>query len=251
MAGLFLVEKEPQTMAGDWVKVEKATLSKPEVLEISQILGIHPLHAFGLCVRFWIWCDDQISDGNARGVTNVTLDFVIGNAGVTDALVKVGWLIEKNGSIQVPNFDRHLSKCAKNRATTRNRVGNHRGKCNAASVTESLPEKRREEKRREDEEPACAQDGEPDSDSSSSSPQTSKDERPPKFDDVVRFAKAQPMPISEPCVEAFFDEMESVQWTYRGQPCLAKNAWQARFRRWTTNWINNEMRPNGKEMAKR
>jgi hypothetical protein len=41
-------------MAGDWIKVEKATPAKPEVLSISEILGVHPVHAFGLCVKFCV-----------------------------------------------------------------------------------------------------------------------------------------------------------------------------------------------------
>lgn len=64
--------------------------------------------------------------------------------------------------------------------------------------------------------------------------------RPPKFDEVAAFAKSANMGISQECVEAFFDEMESVEWTYRGQPCVSRTAWQARFRRFATKWINNE-----------
>lgn len=62
---------------------------------------------------------------------------------------------------------------------------------------------------------------------------------PPKFVEVQAFAKSQMMPIAEECTEAFFDEMEALQWTYKGQPCVSRNAWQARFRKWSTNWHNN------------
>jgi hypothetical protein len=134
----------------DWIKVEKATLHKPEVLAVSEALGIHPVHAFGLCVKFWMWCDDQILDGNARGVTKVTLDFVIGHPGMTDALLNVGWLRDRSGSLEVPHFDRHLSEGSKTRALTKERVRKSKGKSNAPSVTEvtqeALLDKRREEK---------------------------------------------------------------------------------------------------------
>jgi hypothetical protein len=69
---------------------------------------------------------------------------------------------------------------------------------------------------------------------------------PPKFSEVSQFAKSQPFGISEECTEAFFDEMEALQWTYKGQPCVASNAWQARFRRYSTNWINNRNNPTRK-----
>jgi len=64
--------------------------------------------------------------------------------------------------------------------------------------------------------------------------------RPPSFDEVQAFAKSAPMPVSDDCTEAFFDEMESVQWTYRSMPCIEREAWHARFRRFTTHWNNNE-----------
>jgi hypothetical protein len=137
-------------MAGDWIKVEKATVEKPEVLAISEMLGIHPVYAFGLCVKFWMWCDDQLSNGNAKSVTKVTLDYVIGHDGMTDALIKVDWLRDRSGSFEVPHFDRHLSEGAKNRALTKERVRKSKAKSNDASVNKvtqtALPEKRREEK---------------------------------------------------------------------------------------------------------
>jgi hypothetical protein len=87
--------------------------------------------------------------------------------------------------------------------------------------------------------------------SSSSSPSSSPlgDEEkiiilPPKFSEVESFAKSQPMTIPQECIEAFFDEMEALQWTYKGFGCVAKTAWQGRFRRYATNWINNANSPN-------
>lgn len=108
-------------MAGDWIKVEKSTARKPEVLRIADILGIHPDHAFGLCVRFWSWCDDQMESGHAPSVTIVTLNCVFGHAGFVESLIEVGWLRVRGSSLEVPNFDRHLSESAKNRALSSRR----------------------------------------------------------------------------------------------------------------------------------
>lgn len=108
-------------MAGDWIKVEKETARKPEVLRVADILGIHPDHAFGLCVRFWFWCDDQLVDGHAPRVTNSTLNAIVGHAGFAEAMAEVGWLNGKELTLVVPNFDRHLSQSAKKRALTTER----------------------------------------------------------------------------------------------------------------------------------
>lgn len=147
-------------MAGDWIKVEKATPTKMKVLAISEYLEIHPAHAFGLCVKFWMWCDDHLTDGNAKRVTKKTLDYVIGHDGMTDALLKVDWLRDRSGSLEVPHFDRHLSEGAKNRALTKERVRKSKAKSNETSVAQvtqaPLLEKRREEKKSRERPPTAA-----------------------------------------------------------------------------------------------
>lgn len=139
-------------MAGDWIKIEKATARKPEVLAIAELLQIHPDHAFGLCVRFWSWCDDHLSSGNARSVTKNALDALLERSGFADALIKVDWLQVRSGSLEVPNFDRHLSQSAKKRGLTAHRVAECKAKKgNAPNVTGALPEKRREDTKTESE----------------------------------------------------------------------------------------------------
>lgn len=128
-------------MAGEWIKVEKSTARKPEVLAIAEALEIHPDHAFGLCVRFWCWCDDHLSNCNAHSVTKKSLDAGLSVSGFADALIKVGWLEVRSGSLSIPHFDRHLSQSSKTRGLTQKRVSKLRGEnCNAHSVTKSLPE---------------------------------------------------------------------------------------------------------------
>ena len=134
-------------MAGDWIKVEKSTPYKPEVLRLSGLLSIHPAHAFGLCFRFWSWADDQLTNGHALGVTEITLDSVIGHAGFTSALINVGWLQVRSGSLVVPHFDRHLSDSAKNRALSGERKKNQRSSVSRSERDKSVT---REEKRREE-----------------------------------------------------------------------------------------------------
>lgn len=137
-------------MAGDWIKVEKATASKPELLRIASELKCSVGDAFFHCFRFWAWCDDQLKDGNAVGVTETMLDALLGRDGLCAALIKVDWLQVRSGSLVVPHFDRHLSESAKKRSLSGKRQavfkatkGNAKG--NAEVTQEALPEKRREE----------------------------------------------------------------------------------------------------------
>lgn len=141
-------------MAGDWLKFEINTPEKPEVLSITVDMGWDdPDLVVGKLLRLWRWFDQHTENGNADNVTLALLDRIIGVTGFCEAVAKVGWLIVTEAGIELPNFERHNGKTAKNRALTAKRVANHKSnakgndKGNAASVTSALP---REEKRRED-----------------------------------------------------------------------------------------------------
>lgn len=139
-------------MAGDWVKMTHELPDKPEVIAISAKAGITRYETVGRLFVLWRWFDNQTLDGNATGVTSVTLNetlFGYGDATrFVSAVVEVGWLVENEAGILVKNFDYHISESAKTRAQTAKRVGKHRtSKSNAKTVTKSVP---REEKRREE-----------------------------------------------------------------------------------------------------
>lgn len=145
-------------MAGDWIKIEHTTPEKPEVFAMAEILGIDPDHVMGVLVRLWVWADQQLTNGNAVGVTKTAIDRKANVTGFTDALVSVGWCSMNDASVVFNNFDYHNGKSAKERAVTNRRVARHRAKvtekssignddCNADTVTNTVT---REEKRRED-----------------------------------------------------------------------------------------------------
>jgi hypothetical protein len=69
-------------------------------------------------------------------------------------MVQAGWMVETDGLLTLPNFDRHNGQTAKNRVLTAKRVATYKkgnaggnAKGNAAIVTSALP---KEDKNRED-----------------------------------------------------------------------------------------------------
>lgn len=143
-------------MASNWIKLEVITPDKPEIFRLAEILNIDPDAALGKVIRFWVWADQQMIDGNAecnaRGVTKSAIDRITFMAGFADALIQVGWLVETNGVLSLPNFERHNGKSSKKRAVTNERVTKIRElkrKGNAGSVTQTgqkaLPEEEEEE----------------------------------------------------------------------------------------------------------
>ncbi|HUT60450.1 MAG TPA: hypothetical protein VNA25_21610 [Phycisphaerae bacterium] len=143
-------------MAGDWIKIEHGLPSKPEVLELADLLGIGDNEAVGLLVRFWIWVDENLSRacpvvrGTKRG-----LDRVVRCDGFATALEKVGWLSIEGDVVSIPNYDHHLSQSGKQRALAARKKQRQRENlsrfCPPSKGTKGGPEKRREEKRREEE----------------------------------------------------------------------------------------------------
>ena len=139
-------------MAGDWIKLQKDTPDKPEVLAIATRMNLDPDAVVGKLVRIWSWFDTHTIDGNANSVTFSLLDRLAGVTGFAEQMTFVGWLDQKGHVLTLPNFEYHNGETAKKRALGKNRQDKFRNndesnaKSNASNVTETLPEKRREEK---------------------------------------------------------------------------------------------------------
>jgi hypothetical protein len=129
-------------MAGDWIKFELTTLDKPEVCQIADLADIDPDAVVGKLMRVWGWFDQQTQDGNAPSVSKKLLDRMVGVTGFCEHMKSVMWMVEADGVISLPHFDRHNGKTAKNRLLTAKRVANHKSanaKGNAPIVSDALP----------------------------------------------------------------------------------------------------------------
>lgn len=134
-------------MAGDWIKFELTTLDKPEVCQIADLADIDLDAVIGKLMRVWGWFDQQTEEGNAPSVTKKLLDRLVGVSGFCEHMKSVGWMLEHEGVISLPHFDRHNGKTAKNRALTARRVAKHKtgnDEGNAPSVKDALPREERE-----------------------------------------------------------------------------------------------------------
>lgn len=140
----------------DWLKIEFNTPDKPEVFALAaKMLWSDPDMAVGKLIRLWRWFDQHTQNGNAVGVTDVTVfDRICGSTGFGQALIDVGWLQMTTEGATLPNFSRHNGKTAKQRALTARRVDvlrHDRYKSNApgngAIVTDALASKEVEKRK--------------------------------------------------------------------------------------------------------
>ena len=133
-------------MAGDWFKLEHATVDKPEIFQIAEALNIDPETVLTKIVRVWIWFDQHSIDGTAPVTLTALLNRAAGVTGFTKAMEDVGWLekikIKGKDFLFLPNFERHVGESAKKRALTARRVAKSKrknAKSNDENVTKVTP----------------------------------------------------------------------------------------------------------------
>jgi hypothetical protein len=132
-------------MAGDWIKFEHATLDKPEVARMAELLGINRNEMLGVLLNYFVWLDRNCSHGHVTHMSRLSLDSILHMSGFSACLCDVGWaeVNETTGILTVKNWERHNGKPAKTRALAKDRKAEERSrKSHAESVT-------REEKRRD------------------------------------------------------------------------------------------------------
>ncbi|HRF02178.1 MAG TPA: hypothetical protein PLI18_16800 [Pirellulaceae bacterium] len=112
-----------------WIKLCHDTPLKPEILEIADILGVSRREAFAVVMEFWLWIDSHSKHGELRRLRVSHVDGVLSQPGLASALLSVGWLAQsEDGTLFVPNYDRHGGETAKERAIRKERNDRHRGK---------------------------------------------------------------------------------------------------------------------------
>jgi hypothetical protein len=135
----------------NWIKMTSNLDTKPEVMQMADLLKVPELHVVGLLWKLWTWLDQNITDCYAATVTRPLLDRITMH-GMSDALAEVGWLSGEDGALKFPNWDRHNGQTAKERACSSKRMKDKRAR---DAVTPPLRSDRnttvtREEKRREE-----------------------------------------------------------------------------------------------------
>ena len=124
----------------NWIKIDSNILEKPEVFELCAMMKKDVAQVVHKLLMFWIWCDEHTTDGTFSVNCEQFLNKKIGKNFIF-FLKKVHWLEQlttPGGEVfLVPNWNRHNSKSAKERALAADRVKRHREKSNA-TVTHNV-----------------------------------------------------------------------------------------------------------------
>lgn len=131
-------------------------ISDPAVRAIARNLKMDPYAVVGRVHAFWSWADEHTESGTLPAcTTREDIDDIVNHSGFAQQLQVVGWLVEADGVLRLPKFDRHNGESAKRRVMDAERKRKQResaicpqnvtvemGQCPKKSVT-------REEKRRD------------------------------------------------------------------------------------------------------
>ena len=110
-------------MAGFWIKMESNLATKPEVIMLAATFDCDEDLIVGKLHRLWSWFDDHTEDGKCNQITSNWIDRYLRLDGFAQALLDCGWLLIKDGVIELPNWDNHNGETAKRRAKDNKRKG--------------------------------------------------------------------------------------------------------------------------------
>jgi hypothetical protein len=215
-------------MAGDWIKMRSNLDTDPDVVAIAAELGVDEFSVVGRLHKFWSWADQHTKSGQLSRVTTGWIDRYVSCPGFSEALRAIDWLSGRDGSLELPSWDRHNGASAKARAGESVRKRLQRSPEDAEDLSGHLsgqtsgPEKRREE----------------------IDTQTPSAREVPDWKTVQSFAAS--IGLAEWRAEDEFNKLEANGWVDAKGHALRK--WQPYFTR-VKGWWESEGRPMARPAA--
>ena len=140
----------------DWIKIEKCTPRKPELMLAAKRCKASRADAFMAFFELWAYFDTHCETGFLPGLAPDDVDEIAGLPGFGDALSAAGWIVFDPLGLTIANWDRHNGKSSKARILKNRRQSKWRdvhvdAHVDAAPSTQASHKTstRREEKRRE------------------------------------------------------------------------------------------------------
>ena len=103
-------------MATDWIKVRSGIHDEPETIGIALRTTLDEHAVVGRLIKLWAWADQKSCDGFVPNVVPEWIDRFVQCDGFSDAMRTVRWLIVRNGGVEFPDFLKHNTETAKQRA---------------------------------------------------------------------------------------------------------------------------------------
>ena len=102
-------------MASQWIPWVVGLQQKSEVIRMARACNVTVLEMAARCMVVWVWAQDQTVDGMIKGLSPPDVSATVGIAGMGEAMVTVGWLVDVGDAILFPNWKRFNGRSAKQR----------------------------------------------------------------------------------------------------------------------------------------
>lgn len=136
-------------MSVPWIKMRSNLEDDPHVRRLSAVLKVPPLHVVGALYLLWSLADEHTQDGVLLGWTAEMIDARAGIPGLCHA-VEAGvdgkgsdpWLtVQSDGTLVIPDFQKHMGAGAKGRALASRRQDRSRAQRDGPVTDLSRPER--------------------------------------------------------------------------------------------------------------
>jgi len=109
-----------------WIKMGTGLRRHPKVVRMASTLRADKLRVVGGLHAVWCVFDEHSPDGLLEGYTLASMDEEIGWKGFSAAMVLIGWLVEHEDGLEVPEYEEHNGASAKRRASDARRKSSER-----------------------------------------------------------------------------------------------------------------------------
>jgi len=113
-----------------WIKMRCDLRDDPAVISIAGALAVEIDLVVGKLHRVWSWADVHTRDGVVR-LPAASLDRIVECDGFAQAMADAGWLIDREGVLTFPDFERYQPVTAKQRQANAERQRQRRAQVTA------------------------------------------------------------------------------------------------------------------------
>lgn len=125
-------------MAGHWIPWECGLTRKREIVMIARALDVSRREAAAQCMEVWEWAQEQSIDGLIVGMCAADVSETLGMPGIGEAMEACGWILNGDGNVQFPNWERFNGRPAKRRlleAERKRRARRHNANAHGRAVS--------------------------------------------------------------------------------------------------------------------
>lgn len=120
----------------EWIKLTCDLPDKWQTRRLARVLKLKVDDVIGKLFRFWVYVENQSTNGFIPRLDADDLDGIVGKKGFALALAEVGWLAFDADGLRVPHFDEYMGAASREREAAAERMRRQRERDRTVTPTE-------------------------------------------------------------------------------------------------------------------